>query len=241
MSYLGGNRPERAPYRGTGISLVISIDFGTTFSGSSWALLEPQQIPDVIDVSGYAGQEFQASSTKVPTVLYYDQSGKVRAAGSEIFDPDMMLDAREEGWKRVEWFKLLLRPRGPDDSLAGAPISPLPAGKTIVQVVGDYLSYMSRASIDHFKNQMVGSDDIWEKVKNKVIYVLCHPNGWDTYQHEEMRRAAVHGGLVPSNEDGRSRIHFVSEGEASLHWCVLNGVSKRALQVTIFLPRNVIY
>ncbi|KAG8918710.1 hypothetical protein FRC02_002157, partial [Tulasnella sp. 418] len=223
-------RTERAPYRGSGTSLVISIDFGTTFSGSSWALLEPQQIPEVIDVSGYAGQEFQASSTKVPTVIYYDTSGEVRAAGGEIYDPEVSIQAREEGWERVEWFKLLLRPRAADDSLAGAPISPIPSGKTTIQVVGDYLNYMSKSAIEHFKNEMVGSENIWEKVKDKVNYVLSHPNGWDTTQHEDMRRAAIHGQLIPHTDEGRNRVHFVSEGEASLHWCVSNGVSKKGLQ-----------
>ncbi|KAG8919318.1 hypothetical protein FRC02_001749 [Tulasnella sp. 418] len=222
---------ERPPYRGRDTSLIISIDLGTTFSGSAWSLLEPQQIPEVVDVSGYPGQEFQAASTKVPTVMLYDRNGTVQAAGSEIFDPEINLRARREGWLRVEWFKLLLRPRGANDALENAPISPLPLGKPIVDVVGDFLAYMSRSAISHFRDQMAFSEDIWRRVKDNIVYVLSHPNGWETYQHSQMRRAAIRGGLVPDTDQGRSRIQFVSEGEASLHWCMVNNLARTALKV----------
>ncbi|KAG8959832.1 hypothetical protein FRC03_007436 [Tulasnella sp. 419] len=223
-------KPERAPYRGADISLVIAIDFGTTFSGASWALLEPRQVPDIWDVLGYPGQEFQATSTKVPTVIYYDPQGAVKAAGAEIYDPELILEAEEERWTRVEWFKLLLRPLDRGDNLGAAPIPPLPRGKSIVDVVGDFLRYMSRSALDHFQQQMPGSRGLIEELKDKVIYVLSHPNGWDTFQHDRMRKAAILGGLVPDTSEGRSRINFVSEGEASLHWCVANGIANRALE-----------
>ncbi|KAG8955790.1 hypothetical protein FRC03_011053 [Tulasnella sp. 419] len=224
-------KPERQPYRGTELTLAIAIDFGITFSGTSWALLEPEQIPNIIDVSGYEGQEFQASSTKVPTVIYYDAQGVVKAVGGEIYDPELTTKAEEERWTRVEWFKTLLKPRNQDGSLASAPIMPLPQGKALKDVVGDFLRYMSRSALVHFQQKVVGGNSLIEQLKNKVIYVLSYENGWDTFQRDFMRQAAVSGGLVPDTDEGRSRIHFVSEAEASLRWCLAHGVLKRTLVV----------
>ena len=42
----------RAPYSGPRRNLVIAIDFGTTFSGVSYAVLEPGLIPEIRSVHG---------------------------------------------------------------------------------------------------------------------------------------------------------------------------------------------
>ncbi|KAG8952709.1 hypothetical protein FRC03_012018 [Tulasnella sp. 419] len=210
----------RQPYSGNETNLVISIDFGTTFSGTSWALLEPHNVPKIFDVSGFEGQEFEATSTKVPTVIFYDRHGNLKAVGNETLDDEMELQARSEKWIRVEWFKLLLRPRDKHHELANAPQPTLPANKTAVDVIGDYYGYMARLAQAHFREKVPDYDEIWPLVEKRIIYVLSHPNGWNTFQHAEMRKAAVKGGLIPDTNEGKSRIHFVSEGEASLHWCI---------------------
>ena len=46
-----------------------------------------------------------------------------------------------------------------------------------------------------------------------------------------MRKAAVLAGLIPDNEDGHSHISFVTEGEASLHFCVRSGLTNDAIKV----------
>jgi len=46
-----------------------------------------------------------------------------------------------------------------------------------------------------------------------------------------MRNAAVYGKLVPDTDAGRARIRFVTEGEASLHACVLSGLAADVLSV----------
>ena len=64
--------------------------------------------------------------------------------------------------------------------------------------------------------------DLWNSVKSHIEFVPSHPNGWEGTQQSEMRRAAVLAGLVPDNASGRSRLSFVTEGEASLHFSVHN-------------------
>ena len=51
----------------------------------------------------FRGQEDQSSSTKVPSVLYYDLQGHLRASGAEINDPELAFMASDEGWIVVEW------------------------------------------------------------------------------------------------------------------------------------------
>lgn len=46
-----------------------------------------------------------------------------------------------------------------------------------------------------------------------------------------MRKAAVKAGLIPDDQPGHSRVSFVTEGEASLHFAIENGVLSQATQV----------
>ena len=65
--------------------------------------------------------------------------------------------------------------------------------------------------------------------------MLSHPNGWEGPQQSKMREAAIRAGLVPKTEAGRSRIHFVSEGEASLHFCLDSGLASEVTEVCPWL------
>ena len=50
-----------------------------------------------------------------------------------------------------------------------------------------------------------------------------------------MRRAAILGGLIPDTTTGHSRLSFVTEGEASLHFSVHNGLPAGAMKVCMQL------
>ena len=58
-----------------------------------------------------------------------------------------------------------------------------------------------------------------------------------------MRKAAVMAGLVPNTQAGHARLVFVSEGEASLHFAIENGMLHDAMSVRFFpfsLPAHLI-
>ena len=42
---------SRKPYAGTHRALVLALDVGTTFSGVSYAFLEPNQVPKIHGVT----------------------------------------------------------------------------------------------------------------------------------------------------------------------------------------------
>lgn len=46
-----------------------------------------------------------------------------------------------------------------------------------------------------------------------------------------MREGAILAGLIPDTDSGRSRIKFVTEGEASLHACIQGGLTDDLLKV----------
>lgn len=69
------------------------------------------------------------------------------------------------------------------------------------------------------------SESLWKSVADNIDFVLTHPNGWEGPQQSEIRRAAVIGGLVSGGPGAQSRIQLLTEGEASLHFCIENGLT----------------
>jgi len=43
---------------------------------------------------------------KIPTVIYYDRAGKVRAVGAEAMKDGIFETAEEEDWIKAEWYIL---------------------------------------------------------------------------------------------------------------------------------------
>ena len=60
-------------------------------------------------------------------------------------------------------------------------------------------------------------------------FVLSHPNEWEGIQQSEMCRAEVLADIIPDTTaglSGHSRLSFVIEGEASLHFSIQYGSMK---------------
>ncbi|EIN09800.1 hypothetical protein PUNSTDRAFT_66300 [Punctularia strigosozonata HHB-11173 SS5] len=219
----------RKPYRGTKRSLVIALDVGTTFSGVSYAILDPGQVPKIHGVTRFPGQEHVAGNSKIPTIMYYDKKGRMKAAGAEADTASVIDKAEDEKWTKAELFKLRLRPKTMKLEMNGMRFSPLPRHKTAVDVFGDFLGYLFRCTRRFIEDTHANGVEMWKSVERDIQFVLSHPNGWEGAQQSKMRRAAVYGGLIPDTDEGKARIRFVTEGEASLHACVLNGLAADVL------------
>ena len=74
-------------------------------------------------------------------------------------------------------------------------------------------------------------ESLWNSLKDQIEFVLSHPNGWEGLQQGKMREAAVLAGLVPDDAAGRARVHFVTEGEASLQYCIQSGLASETIEV----------
>ncbi|OSX61860.1 hypothetical protein POSPLADRAFT_1144067 [Postia placenta MAD-698-R-SB12] len=219
------------PFSGAERKLVLAFDVGTTFSGVAYALLDPGQAPTIQSVTRFPGQENAAGNSKIPSVLYYDASGSMRAAGAEAISPAMELEADENSYIFVEWFKLHLRPESvDDDSFKNTDIPPLPPGKTVIDVFSQFLQYLYNCAKQYIVETHANGDRVWDSLGDRIDIVLSHPNGWEGLQQSKMRTAACRAGLVPNTLAGRARIHFVTEGEASLYYCVQNGLVADSMQ-----------
>jgi len=222
----------RAPYGGSTRKLVLAFDVGTTFSGISYSILDPGQVPKIQGVTRFPAQEQANGASKIPTVMYYDAEGTMRAAGAEALAEALVEQIEDEGWRKVEWFKLHLRPARTDGGTG--PLSdqlpPLPPGKAIVQVYADFLRYLRACVARYIRETHPHGAALWEALEGAAEYVLSHPNGWAGSQQAQLRTAAVCAGLVPDDAEGEGRIQFVTEGEASLHYSLENGLPANSLR-----------
>ena len=131
-------------------------------------------------------------------------------------------------------FKLRLRPKSMKLDMNGMKLPHLPRSKSALEVFGDFLKYLFRCTRSFIVETHAGGAIVWKSVENDIQFVLSHPNGWEGAQQSKMRKAAIYGGLVPNTDEGKARVRFVTEGEASLHACVLNGLATEVLAVRFF-------
>ncbi|KAH9924777.1 uncharacterized protein B0H18DRAFT_1011158 [Fomitopsis serialis] len=210
------------PYRGSSRKLVISIDIGTTYSGVAYCVLDPGEIPKVLSVTRFPGQEGENKSrdVKIPSVLYYDQHDQLRAAGAEATLQSTKEEAYTQEWNDVKWFKLYLRP---PSILPGAVLPPIDVNKPVINILADFLAYVFQCAKDFIsETNPIGKQILTSNIP--IDFVLSHPNGWLGPQQNNMRRAAILAGLVPDSVEGASRLQFVTEGEASLQFCIATGL-----------------
>ena len=128
-------------------------------------------------------------------------------------------------------FKLHLESKIGPGRTVGDELPPLPLNKTVQEVLGDFLKYLLECASSYIQDTHTNGHDLWNSVKSHIDFVLSHPNGWEGTQQSEMRRAAVLAGLVPDNASGHARLSFVTEGEASLHFSIHNGLPTGAMKV----------
>ncbi|KAF9047815.1 hypothetical protein BJ165DRAFT_1344346 [Panaeolus papilionaceus] len=222
---------SRLPYSGAQRKLVLAFDVGTTFSGISYAILDPGEIPEICGVTQFPAQKNVGADCKIPTVLYYDLKGNMRAAGAEACDEGIADEVEEQGWVKAEWFKLHLRPKTKATAHLNEKIPPLPRGKAAVDVFSDFLRYLHKCARTYIEERHPKGSDLWKALEPTAEYVLTHPNGWEGGQQNLMRRAAINAELITDDTEGRSRLSFLTEGEASLHFCVQSGLTAEANKV----------
>ncbi|KAK1227389.1 hypothetical protein PQX77_009616 [Marasmius sp. AFHP31] len=219
----------RKAYQGLFRKIVIAFDVGTTYSGASYAVLDPGLSPVIEGVSKFPGQGRVGGDSKIPSIIYYDQEGKICAVGAEATEDSFLEEAEDEHYIRVEWFKLHLRPTDLEKSSESqAPVQisdlpPLPPNKKPIAIFADFLQYLHKCTINFIKENR--GEEFFSSVEHHIDYVLSHPNGWEGAQQAQMRQAAINAGLVSADE-ADSRLQFVTEGEASLHYCINKGVMK---------------
>ena len=108
----------------------------------------------------------------------------------------------------------------------------LPASKDIVSIYADFYRYLFDRTHVFFCETNVNGNIVWTSVQGEIDFVLSHPNGWEGAQQSIMRKAVIKAGLVPDTPMGRERVSFVTEGEASFHYCITKGFMTETIEVS---------
>ncbi|KAK2462920.1 hypothetical protein APHAL10511_005118 [Amanita phalloides] len=216
----------RPPFKGAQRKLLIAFDIGTTFSGVSYSVLDPDVPPEILGVQRFPAQIH--GNSKIPSVLWYDANGKARAIGAEAVQDGMEEIAEESGWTKAAWFKLHLRPKTGGTAFISDMIPPLPKGVAVVEIFADLLRYLYHCTKEYIEQTHATGEMLWKSLQTQTHFVLTHPNGWAGFQQSQMKQAAINAGLISDME--ATNISFVTEGEASLNYCIYSGLSNDAFK-----------
>lgn len=128
-------------------------------------------------------------------------------------------------------FKLLL-PQRRGVSPDSIPRTRLPASKAdIVDVFADFYAYLYDRTRAYIKETHANGTLLWNSFSGDIDFILTHPNDWGGAQQSALKRAAAKAGLVPNTPAGFERIQCLTEGEASLHYCISSGLIAEAITV----------
>ncbi|KAF8602936.1 hypothetical protein BDV93DRAFT_581066 [Ceratobasidium sp. AG-I] len=195
--------------------LVLGIDIGTTYSGATFVILKQGCKPAILRVNKWPGQDNQGQCS-IPSLIWYTEYKKPALFGADALrlapgDEDL-------GWQLAKHFKLHRHP--PDMAPpAGLKLDPLPTGVGIGQIYIDFLRYIFGHAKSYFQQTQLDGLTIWNSLSSTMKIVIAHPNGWGVREQGFLRNAAVKAGLSGEG-DSDTRISFVTEAEASLHFCL---------------------
>ncbi|KAF7290598.1 hypothetical protein MIND_01299900 [Mycena indigotica] len=196
--------------------LVVAIDIGTTFTAVSYCEVYPgnQHQRNFEEIVRWPKQT--TGDAKIPSVVFYDKHGQAQAFAAETEDDDVRDSAAENSWSRVEWWKLLLRPKHLAAVSLPSSIAPLPHNVELQQVLADFLRYVKNNFREYFISNRVNGAYIWDTLFPTLDVILTTPNGWEFNEQHMMRCAAIDAGLVQETEG--LRVRFVTEAEAAIHY-----------------------
>ncbi|KDQ12481.1 hypothetical protein BOTBODRAFT_161662 [Botryobasidium botryosum FD-172 SS1] len=191
----------------------------------------PQTLYRVIQ---WPGQNAQDGESKIPSLVWYDKRGQVRAAarayGAEALSASVEEQAETEGWYLAEHWKLHLHPSTMKAEL-NIQVKPLPPDVSVEKIYADFIGYLYGQTRIYFYDHIIDGERVWKAQKTSIDFVVAHPNGWGLKEQTLIRNAAIAANLVSSEKVAREKIKFVSEAEASVHFVIQNADLKNRLEV----------
>ncbi|KAF8755230.1 ATP binding [Rhizoctonia solani] len=185
-------KPFRGPWEGE-TKIVIGIDIGSTQSGVAFSFLQNGASQTVHRVTKWPGQEVHSQQSKIPTLVWYDTNKKAVSFGAEALLPHIEEEAKIT--------------------------TALPPGVNLGQIYADFLRYLLKYTQEYFEDRILDGKSIWERYSPNMEVVIAHPNGWGLREQTFLRKAAVDAG-VSAHEQAQKNIRFLTEAEASVHFCI---------------------
>ncbi|KAN0081574.1 hypothetical protein V8E55_009198 [Tylopilus felleus] len=100
------------------------------------------------------------------------------------------------------------------------------------------MRYLFSCACNYIIESHASGDSMWRSLENNIEFILTHPNGWEGFQQQEIRHAVKIAGLIPGKKQHAGRIHLLTEGEASLHFCVTNMLASDSLSKFPYVSTN---
>ncbi|CAO0798862.1 unnamed protein product [Mucor circinelloides] len=211
---------------------AVGIDFGTTFSGCSYADISGMKPGEKRPIETIENWDKAYAYQKVSTALRYNEnSGKFsKQWGFEALKP---LNKLKEGDLKLEFFKLLLSPENVnrfygngnreiqdimarffmfDLGLKSTKKTKKTKALTPVDIIAEYLKNFNAKIKDYLQ------DKTGIKAKSmRLKYVITVPAMWTNTGRATMIDAAIKAGLIKSTED--KSIQLITEPEAAALSC----------------------
>ncbi|KAG8793239.1 hypothetical protein FRC12_003456 [Ceratobasidium sp. 428] len=207
--------------------IILGIDIGATQSAVSFAYLYPGGPQTLHRVANWPGQESHKGESKIPTLVYYDSDGKAVSFGAEAAKVTTG-DAEDQGWRLVRHFKLHLHPKTMQQKY-DLKVQPLPDGIPLEKIYADFMAYILQHTRSYFESRVLEGANLWKELRDDMTIVLAHPNGWAIKEQNFLRKAAI-AAKYTTEDKAHTQIHFVSEAEASMHFCMFHSDIHRRLE-----------
>jgi hypothetical protein len=102
---------------------------------------------------------------------------------------------------------------------------------TLSQIYSDFLGYLLKHTKIFFEDRVLDGKQIWARYSPTMEVVIAHPNGWGIREQTFLRSAAVAAGFS-NTEQALGKIRFLTEAEASVHFCIHNTNLGNVLKVS---------
>lgn len=109
----------------------------------------------------------------------------------------------------------------------------LPSGKRLQDIFADFIRYLFVSATTFLQEYEPMGEEIWESFKRNINLILTHPNGWEGREQRFLRESVVQASIF-TKEEARSRVSFVTEGEAIFNFCMTNTESGALIEVAVF-------
>ncbi|KAH7334181.1 hypothetical protein B0J17DRAFT_578203 [Rhizoctonia solani] len=94
-------------------------------------------------------------------------------------------------------------------------------GLPLLTIYIDFLRYIFEHIKDYFPYRALNEPTVWESCHRDMTITPIHPNGWGFKEQSILRQAVIDAGYV-SSVQANSNVVFVSEAEASTHFCLFH-------------------
>ncbi len=104
----------------------------------------------------------------------------------------------------------------------------LPRGVGLGQIYRDFLGYLLRNTRQYFIDHVLDGLRVWNNYFPNADIILAHPNGWGLKEQDFLKSVAMNSGWTRGN-----KVRFVTEGEASVHFCMFHADLAPRFQVEL--------